>query len=1076
MRQWKPVLIPLDRGLGQDSAQTADGVSFNRAVNLDFGKKGAVRGRPGYVRPTGGFWMTGQNNFAPTQTNVANLAATGYTAVEPFAISDKRSERAGLLTNGRMYSYEGNAWVDRFGAGTCRVDRVADYKYSLPGGLPSTFVQLAVGHDFGPGNYDQQTSLLSSEGVSDVTVAGAVQGPGNSAVSGTVTATVHVAIGTNNLIMTLRSAGARSVTAVTIRTDAATPLGYGDNPVICADQGYAGFIVAYKTVGAHTVRVQTYDTSGVIISGDVVTYGTGTITGLWVCNTAAPVKIIAGFVDSATTGVLTRVWDSGLTNQSLDATLFSGLQCWGPVTCGATTLTLGGGVWFMTLGNDGSLRVSKRAVSSASNAGYGSWSGTFYGPSGSSATQGHSWFLQHQPVWVNGRALAGVAVIRAWNNVQGGSQAATWYTVDLTDLISAGSTVGSRRTPVMVARGVLDGSLIPWNPVTATLNADGNSYRFPTVDWTQFSGGTKNPSSLGPVTLSALVGYDGVLGVNEVSFQPPQVDHLGETTVIGGSIPRGIAGGAAYELGFPWLGFPACTAAPSSTGGSWAAGNYSVKACWRWTDDAGQTHRSASSITYNISVSAGQKITFFGSPIQFTDKNLMSPGDRGGVFIEFYMTDVSPTGNAPFYLVATIGGTNGAGETGSMQSTGLIVGPVATDQLPLDTTSIPNLPVCADGGVVTVGRRCWVSDGDFIYASKLGLDGDPPNWNGDQDARSGGVNGPLSMAIPAGAGRILGLASIDERLVALCERGVYIVAGEGPDDTGASTDYTAPLLVSPLGMAGPRSVCSTPRGVVFQSAHQQLSESNRGGLWLIDKSLQTVQVSWVARDAVDTSQAGQLTYIPERGQIAFLAPAIPGNGSYVGGGNAGAQLTITLPYVVIWDLHVNSWTIWTAPPDGLTGICTVAGYLWSAGTDAGGFTALPGTGHDTANGTNTNFTMELQTNNLAAGEDVLGWSRVRSLRVLGDDVSVNHTLTMAYNQDDAIPTNTVLNASKAQNLVVATQTTGWPSDRYAPEWRLPNSKCSTIQVDLQASPAVATWTHLELQVKPERRSLSHYSA
>jgi hypothetical protein len=1069
-------MIPLDRGLGQDTAQTAAGVSFNRAVNLDFGKKGAVRGRPGYVRPTGGFWMTGQNNFALTNTNVANLAATGYLAQTPFAITDKRSERPGLLTNGRIYSYEGDSWVDRFGAGSMRVDRVADYQFSLAGGLPSIYNPPAVGHDFGPGVYDQQTRLLSSEGVRDVEVAGPVQGPGTSAVSGTITATVHVAAGTNNLILTTRSAGARAITQTTIRTDAITPQGFGDNPVICSDFGYNGFFVAYRILGAHQLRVLQVSTGGTVVSANLVTYGTGTITGLWMCNTAATTKVVLCVVDSATTGVFTKIYDAGMTDQSLDATLFSGLQCWGPVTCGATTLLLNGGVFVTTLGNDGSLRVSKRAISTTATTGYGSWSGTFYAPTGTAATQGHAWFLQHQPVWVNGRALAGVASIRAWNNVQGGSQTATWYTVDLTDLISPGSTAGSRRTPPMVARGVLDGSLLPWNPVAATVTADGNGLRFATIDWTRFTPGSPGPNP-GPVTLSAIVGYDGVLGVNEVSFQTPQVDHIGDTTVIGGSIPRGIAGGAAYELGFPWLGFPACTAAVSGSGGSWAVGNYTVKACWRWIDDAGQIHRSAASVAYNIAVSSGQKITFFGSPYQFGDKNLIDPGDRGGVVIEFYMTSVNPTGNAAHYLVATIGGSGGNGETGSMPSTGALGGPIDTTQTPLYTdVALANLPVSADGGVIAVGRRCWVSDGDYLYASKLGLDGDPPNWNGDQDARSGGANGFLSVPIPAGAGRILALGRIDERVVALCERGVYVMAGDGPDDTGANTDYTAPLQVSALGVAGGVAACTTPRGVVFQAAHPQLQESVHGGLWLIDKSLEIVQVSWPARDAVDTTAAGQLVFLPERAMVAFLAPAVPGQPSYVGGGNTGAQLTLTLPYLVMWDLHINSWTIWTAPPDGLTGITSVDGYLWSAGTDVGGFTALPGIGHDTANGANTNFTMELQTNDMAAAGDGLGWSRVRSFRVLGDTITTTHNLTMAYQQDDAVAGNTILNASKTQALAAQAQTTGWPSDRYAPEWHLPNSKCSTIQVDLQASPAVATWTYLELQVKPERRAPAHYVA
>jgi hypothetical protein len=61
----------------------------------------------------------------------------------------------------------------------------------------------------------------------------------------------------------------------------------------------------------------------------------------------------------------------------------------------------------------------------------------------------------------------------------------------------------------------------------------------------------------------------------------------------------------------------------------------------------------------------------------------------------------------------------------------------------------------------------------------------------------------------------------------------------------------------------------------------------------------------------------------------------------------------------------------------------------------------------------------------------------------------------------------VINPTPSTATVTAgSNSTTWPTNREAPEWRLPKQKCSSIQVYLQARPAVAEWTGVEMMIQP----------
>src|SRR5262249_52975121 len=126
----------------------------------------------------------------------------------------------------------------------------------------------------------------------------------------------------------------------------------------------------------------------------------------------------------------------------------------------------------------------------------------------------------------------------------------------------------------------------------------GNSWCFGSVDWSEFHEGLDTSStaigngsaafSLYPHTVPS-AGYNGL---NVVTLSTPQTAYFGETTIMSGSVPRALAGGSAFPVGFPFLGGPSVRfTAPA--GGALAAGQYGVTAVWKYIDSRGQVHRSA---------------------------------------------------------------------------------------------------------------------------------------------------------------------------------------------------------------------------------------------------------------------------------------------------------------------------------------------------------------------------------------------------------------------------------------------------------------------------------------------------
>lgn len=1036
MSKWQPITLPLVEGQDDGSSSVQAKPGIDEATNVEFGLAGTTRGRPGYRRNSA-FGLRGYNAGVLSDPGTVSLVTTGFTPVTLFRYRDGNAERPGLVSRGRTWTYENDRWTDRLFGGATKFTRVVDSVTNVDPSLATHTPTIAYnyGHESG---VSTAAMLLGSNGSPEtfLNYTGAAAGlRGGTARVTTGGHDYHCTFVVNQAATSAQLLVRRDYDHAITRYDLTAsmvaairaPLGVGDYPVVCADFDTSVLYVCAMT--ATKIQLMRVDpTNGSVLTNVNFTPGVAP-TAIWITNTSAATnRLVVAWTDG-TTGVKTKIFSaSALADQALDLTL-TGAQTAKTVVCGVAESNQ---VWVCaTMGTavPRGLNLWTRSISAATQLGVFTFDNT--GATDVTACTA-SFQLMHQPVKCGGRTVLG-AWIGSVSLLSG-----TYHGLDLTNLVmAAGSVPAGTAKPGLLARGPETGTFGSTNPVTAVLpSATATSYRFACNEGRTFV----------PDTIQTGVTFGSMsAGLTQVEVMGPQTDAIGEETVIGGSAPHLLAKGYVAEVGFMGVGFPFLTAAVLAGAGG-TPGSYIAQAVWRWTDEAGQIHRSAPSLPVPFTTTGGNTNVRFG-----VSTPVVTEREYGVMQIELYITEVAAVAASPKYLFKTVA----AAATGSQDilAAALITSAQAE---PLYTNGgvFQNMTVSADGGVVTMGRRMWLSDGESAYASKLLRAGYAPAWNNE---------GSLVVTPPATAGRIVGLQAMDDKVILLCERGIYMTQGEGPDDLGIGPDFLVPYKVADIGCAGPLSSDVTDKGVVFHTTNSNnfnfsstSTDGAYGGLWVLDRGLSLAQVSAKVLATLGNVQSPiQLSYLPER-QVLYC-------------------LDSENSQILMWDLRVNQWSVWLTPDSESVALSVqaVGGVLWQLAAEAGTYNNTRGVDFDGS--ASTNVAMVLTTTHMPTdGGNGLGWARVRSLRVLGEQGGA-HTLTVAVQATDQS------NGTHAVDTVnfsmpASTTTADWPHNRYAPERRLPSQKCSSLQVALTAIPANAVWTALELLVQPLGRAPANQRA
>lgn len=1017
------LFVPLAKGLDLSKELVAGGDELHQAYNVDFGPDGSIKGRPSRAAADQFYVLDPSTAYAsnPTYQAASTFANTAKVANGMLRIRDGSGERPALATEGRLFLHEGSKWHDRGAFACARVDRLANLPDTSVNSSPSTG-RRTMTLDFGVADpFYALWALYSSSGALEQRVKGTAtpEYAGTGARSGTTTACVTIFTG-NFLNFTYRVAGAGSLTSVQLATDAALPTDIGDAPCICPVAS-GGFYVVYRTTTANQFKVLKVSITGTIAWTYTKATGETGLQGIWVDNTAGGNAVVAFTHGSGLTIRQLNDTTGAISGSDCTETTGQGYDC----VVGVESTT--GKIWWayrqgaadedIIIGWSHATTFATTVMARLR----GIHSSTF-------TNAGLRWSIVHQPV----RAGLNAHMYLTLACSHSSGYTATWLTLDLsnwyTTTIQSNYISGPFASPTIVARGPTQATYPHKQPCPAIPLSDSSGFVFPTQDWQRF----------GVDDLGTLTGTQATCGMNKVSFSKPRAAQLGDTTVFSGSVPRMIARGDCVELGWPFLAGEPGLEAEAVAGGSVPAGTWGVVACWKWVDEAGQIHRSAPSPI--------RTATTVGGVAQTIRAHIVNPWlteKSSRVTLELYAGDPA-TSN---YRLQSSTEWSGS----SLEPTTTVnVSTLATDTESLYTdgtagSELANYHVQADGGVAAVGRRLWVAGDTKVFASKLWTAGYGPQFNDEAISDQP----TLYVNLPAGAGRVVALENLDDKLVVFCERGVFLVQDGGPNNTGAGADFAPPLRISDLAIAGPCSSCVTDAGVLFCSALDNV-DASRGGPWLIDRQFTFTQRQYLGRQAQrfflgGSSFVPQVAYSPER-QQAYITVAAADESSSDG--------------VAVVDFRHEKWAVWdtfSSYYGAVQAVAVVSGVLWVLNNEPAAYSGTPGT--DSGRG---DYAMSIKTSDLAAnGRDALGWSRVRAVSMLQAEDTASHTLTLSATFDR------VRTASTSGSI---TQTTGseatWPSSRLAPEWRLPIQKCSTIQVQASATPAVARWTAIRLDVAP----------
>lgn len=301
-----------------------------------------------------------------------------------------------------------------------------------------------------------------------------------------------------------------------------------------------------------------------------------------------------------------------------------------------------------------------------------------------------------------------------------------------------------------------------------------------------------------------------------------QAAELGGLLYYSGGVPSWFDGVRCGEVSYVY--YPYASAAAQNIGGALTPNStYGYAIVFAQRDNQGNVHRSA---PFYTNVTLGNAGADDAAQLTITYVTVTTRQDlankRGKIATEIYRTNADAT--PPLYRMVTadVAASSGvtASSTGTMQNDPTADTFTYTDQAS-DASLNGNQFVYTTGNVldnvnppssrlVEVHRNrvfyAGCPNGKEIWPSRRYVFGEAP-----------GFNETLVLTVDDG-GDITAIKSMDDKLIIFKDDRIFYLTGDGPDDTGAGSDWVDPVkIVSTVGCIEPRSVAVTPLGILFQS-------------------------------------------------------------------------------------------------------------------------------------------------------------------------------------------------------------------------------------------------------------------
>lgn len=367
---------------------------------------------------------------------------------------------------------------------------------------------------------------------------------------------------------------------------------------------------------------------------------------------------------------------------------------------------------------------------------------------------------------------------------------------------------------------------------------------------------------------------------------------LGEHLYLAGGVPAIYDGHKVTEVGFHYQPDQP-QAARVAVVGSLTAGAYRYILVFEERDPRGAVHRSIPS-TPSVAITSLGGDSGEVTPMRhlnLTARQEVGDTDRGAaIYIVLYRTKVG--GVAPYYRVTDqivpMAWLNDPSAATFIPFVDGLADASLGEQLYTTGGVLENVAPCAFQAVVAHRNRIWAigDDGRTVWFSKEYLQGEAP-----------GFNEGLTFAVEDDGRPLTALGTLDDKLVCFKRDSIYVVAGQGPNDSGGGNDLSPPQRISSdVGCIDQRSVVEIPAGVMFQSVQ---------GLCLLTRSL---EVKFVGDQVSATTTAYPVctsaVRVPDQQQVRFTMQTAE---------DAYNGVTLVLDYRL---MRWARWFLWKADGSG----------------------------------------------------------------------------------------------------------------------------------------------------------------
>lgn len=252
------------------------------------------------------------------------------------------------------------------------------------------------------------------------------------------------------------------------------------------------------------------------------------------------------------------------------------------------------------------------------------------------------------------------------------------------------------------------------------------------------------------------------------------------------------------------------TAVPSGSDGSLGTGSYQYKIVYSWDDNRGNTFYSTTSEAITVDVIATNHVLLTIPTLRLTAKNGRSPVNIGiyrtvanGLAFHEITSEIAPLENDT--TVDTVQFVDVLSDN-SILSNSLIY----TEGDILDNSAPPACKLISlyQNRVIVSG----LEDPNLLWFSKNKFD------NSNFNSTPVEFSADNVVGVDSRGGKITALGLLDDKLVIFKETAIFLMTGDGPNDTGLGGEFSVQLITTDVGCDNPNSVVEYPNGLMFKSS------------------------------------------------------------------------------------------------------------------------------------------------------------------------------------------------------------------------------------------------------------------